>query len=208
WSGRRPPGPTPRGAPGRSPPGRRPRSQERPHLALPVAGLRPLGGELERHVEVGGLDDPEADEILLRLHEGPVAEHRLLASVVDNRGRAGRPEATGEDPVTLRHEPVVEHVDGRLLLRGAGVVLFVDHGTRVLHLVSSPVVRSAPRGQPLTPATNASAPIRHRLADLFRGLWYAGGERSGSSKSSLDTCAGASPNITCLGSARPLHTAG
>src|SRR6185437_9712166 len=43
------------------------------------------------------------------------------------------------------------------------------------------------------------APIRHRLADLFRGLWYAGGERSGSSKPSLDTCAGASPNITCLG---------
>jgi hypothetical protein len=35
------------------------------HLDLPIAGLRPLGGELERHVEVGGLDDPEVGEILL-----------------------------------------------------------------------------------------------------------------------------------------------
>src|ERR1700730_18835037 len=36
-----------------------------PHLDLPTAGLRPLGGELERHVEVEGLDDPEAGEVLL-----------------------------------------------------------------------------------------------------------------------------------------------
>jgi hypothetical protein len=43
----------------------RPRSQERPHLDLPVAGLRPLGGELERHVEAGGPDGPEAREVLV-----------------------------------------------------------------------------------------------------------------------------------------------
>src|SRR6266568_905625 len=36
-----------------------------PHLDLPIAGLRPLGGELERHAEVGGLDDPEVGEVLL-----------------------------------------------------------------------------------------------------------------------------------------------
>jgi hypothetical protein len=36
-----------------------------PHLDLPIAGLRPLGGEHERHVEVEGLDDPEAGEVLL-----------------------------------------------------------------------------------------------------------------------------------------------
>src|SRR3954462_10766037 len=41
------------------------RVTERPHLDLPIARLRPVGGELERHVEVGGLDDPEADEVLL-----------------------------------------------------------------------------------------------------------------------------------------------
>jgi hypothetical protein len=36
-----------------------------PHLDLPIAGLRPLSGGLERHVEVGGLDDPEVGEVLL-----------------------------------------------------------------------------------------------------------------------------------------------
>lgn len=41
-------------------------------------------GELERHVEVGGLDDPEADDVLLRLQEGPVAEQRLPTPVVDD----------------------------------------------------------------------------------------------------------------------------
>src|SRR6185295_10615317 len=149
---------------------RRPRSQERPHLDLPVAGLRPLGGELERHVEVGGLDDPEAGEILLRLQERPVGEHRLLASVVDDGGRAGRREAAGEDPVTLRHEPVVEHVDGRILVRSSEAIVVRDHGNEVLHLGTSPVVRGRPRGRPLTPATNTPAPIRHRLPDVFRGL--------------------------------------
>src|SRR6266700_7723466 len=98
----------------------------RPHLDLPVAGLRPLGGELERHVEVGGLHDPEAGEILLRLQEGPVGEHSLLASVVDDGGRAGRREAAGEDPVALGYETVVEHVDRSLLVRGGQAGLVKD----------------------------------------------------------------------------------
>jgi hypothetical protein len=76
-------------------------SQERPHLDLPIAGLRPLGGELERHVEVGGLDDPEAGEILLRLQKGPsvnIASSPRLSMTVAVLGDA-RP--AGEDPVTL-----------------------------------------------------------------------------------------------------------
>jgi len=36
----------------------------------PIAGLRPLGGELERHGEVGGLDDPDAGEVLLAFKVG------------------------------------------------------------------------------------------------------------------------------------------
>src|SRR5438128_9147538 len=64
---------------------------------------------------------------LLRLQEGPVGEHRLLASVVDDGGRAGRREATGEDPVTLRLEPVVERVDRRHLVRGGKVDLVGDY---------------------------------------------------------------------------------
>ena len=47
--------------------------QERPHLDLPIAGLRALGGELERRVEVRGLEDPEPGEVLLRLQERPAA---------------------------------------------------------------------------------------------------------------------------------------
>src|SRR5882757_10781714 len=93
--------------------------EERPHLDLPVADLRSLGGELERHVQVGGLDDPEAGEMLLRLHERPVGEHRLLASVIDDRGRTGVCQPAGEDPVALRDQPVVEDADGRPLFRAA-----------------------------------------------------------------------------------------
>src|SRR5580704_5030319 len=52
-----------------------------PHLDLPIAGFRPLGGELERHVEVGGLDDPEAGEVLLVSNVGgswPCGWHRSV----------------------------------------------------------------------------------------------------------------------------------
>jgi hypothetical protein len=40
------------------------------HLDLPIAGPQHLGGELERHVEVGGLDDPEVGEVLLSSNVG------------------------------------------------------------------------------------------------------------------------------------------
>ena len=94
--------------------------------------------------------------------------------VVDDGGRAGRREAAGEDPVTLGLEPVVERVDGSHLVRGGEAGRVVDHGNQVMHLGSSPVVRGAPRGRPLTPATNTSAPIRHRLPMSFKTFWYAG----------------------------------
>src|SRR5579859_6834922 len=109
------------------------RSQERPHLDLPVEGLRPLGGQPERHVEVGRIDDPEAGEVLLRLHEGTVGEQCLITPVVDHSGRAGHPEATGEYPVPLGLEPLVEHVDRSVLVRGGEAGRVVDHGKQVLH---------------------------------------------------------------------------
>src|SRR5262245_58011766 len=37
-------------------------AREWPHPDLAIAGLRPLRGERERDVEVGGRDDPEAAE--------------------------------------------------------------------------------------------------------------------------------------------------
>ena len=55
----------------------------------------------------------------------------------------GDAEAAGEDPVALRYEPVVEHVDSRHLVRGGGVGRVVDHRNQVLHLGSSPVVLGA-----------------------------------------------------------------
>ena len=39
----------------------------------------PFGGELERHVEVGGFDDPEPGDPFLRLHVGPVRDQHLVA---------------------------------------------------------------------------------------------------------------------------------
>src|SRR5262249_25566910 len=48
-----------------------------PHPGLPVAGLRPLGGKLERHAGAGGLDDPQAGEVLLASNAGGVLATRL-----------------------------------------------------------------------------------------------------------------------------------
>src|SRR6266536_2554467 len=115
------------------PPPRR-RSLERPHLDLPIADLRRLGGELERHIQIGGLPHPDAGEVLLRLHERPVAEHRLLAPVVDDRGRVGVRESARENPVALGDQSFVERADGRLPVRAAGIALVVDHGNQIPHL--------------------------------------------------------------------------
>ena len=72
--------------------------------------------------------------------KGPSVNTALATPVVDDGGRARRPEAGGEDPVALGLEPLVEHVDGRRLGRGGQAGRVVDHGNQVLHLGSSPVV--------------------------------------------------------------------
>src|SRR6266496_1329936 len=114
------------------PPPRR-RSLERPHLDLPIADLRRLGGQLERHIQIGCLPHPDAGEVLLGLQKGPVAEHRLLAPVVDDRGRVGVRESARENPVALGDQSFVERADGRLSVRAAGVALVVYHGNQILH---------------------------------------------------------------------------
>src|SRR6188768_3728729 len=75
------------------------RRMERPQLDLPIANLRPLGRELERHVQVGRLDDPKAGQELLRLQEGTVTEDRLLTARVHDRRRARPSQAVGKNPV-------------------------------------------------------------------------------------------------------------
>lgn len=140
-----------------------------------VAGLRPFGGELKRDVEIGGLDDPNAGEKLLRLQEWSVAEHRLPTTVVDDGGCARRSESAGEEPVAIGLQAIVERIDGRHFVCGGGASLelgvgsaglVVNHGKHVLHLGSSPLVRGHQRGRPLTHTTNASAPFGHRLPNF------------------------------------------
>ena len=94
-------------------------------------------------------------DVLLRLHEGPVGEQRLPAPVVDDGGRARRRRGLRRRPSGPGLEPVVEHVDGRHLVRGGQVGRVVDHGNQVLHLGSSPVVRA--------PLVGASHPCYERL---------------------------------------------
>src|SRR5699024_5833618 len=48
------------------------------HLHLAAACLRPLSGKFQRHVHVGGIDNPEATDVLLGLQIGTVGDDRLL----------------------------------------------------------------------------------------------------------------------------------
>ncbi len=57
------------------------------------------------------------------LQEGPVGEHGLPTPVVDDGGRVGRREATGEDPVALGLEPVVVRAGGSISVGVAEPVL-------------------------------------------------------------------------------------
>ena len=90
-----------------------------------TTGLGPLGRELERHVEVGGFDDPEAPDDLLGLGVGAVGHHRRLTLAVDDGRRRRRLKPPGEDPVT---------VNVKLVIEGAG------RGERLLHLLLGAVV--------------------------------------------------------------------
>src|SRR3954451_22616976 len=98
---------------------------ERTDLDLALARLGPLGRELECHVEVGRVDDPETPDDLLGLEVGAVCQHRRLALAVDDGRRRRRLEPTGEDPVAISAKLVVE---------GTG------RGERLLHLLLGTVV--------------------------------------------------------------------
>src|ERR1700754_1293928 len=52
-------------------------------------------------VEIAGLDDPEARDVLLGLQVGPVGEHRLAVPAVNDGGRARRRQPPAEDPVAV-----------------------------------------------------------------------------------------------------------
>jgi hypothetical protein len=105
---------------------------------------------------------------------GPPAEQERVGALVhlvdEGHGLAVEQRPGPSAPL----EPGVEHVRPAVCLHHS-----IDgdlRGGRQFHDRGSLRRAGTPRGRPLTPATNASAPIRHRLADFFRGL--SGGDRA------------------------------
>src|SRR5215217_3762400 len=68
----------------------------------------------ERGVQVLGLDDVEAAQVLLGLHERPVGGHHLAACHAHHGGGGGFVQATGDDPGARRLQLLLE--DGELLV--------------------------------------------------------------------------------------------
>src|ERR671913_445642 len=125
---------------------------ERPDLDLALAGPGRAGGERE---------------VLLRLHEGAVGEHRLAAPVVGDGGVLGSGEPAAEHPAPLSLELLVERVDGP----GRGVVDLIgrvsDDGEEVVHVGHLQRLWATPAGRPLTTTTIGTTPIRHRTRARF-----------------------------------------
>ena len=65
---------------------------------VPLAGLRRLGGQRQGGVEVRGLDDPEATDVLLGLEERAVGDVTSRPGVVDDGGRARAARARRRTP--------------------------------------------------------------------------------------------------------------
>ena len=71
---------------------------EGPQLEPAEAGHRVLGGDLDRLVEVGALEDVEADDPLARLGERAVGHEHLAAAHADGRGVGDRPHRVADHP--------------------------------------------------------------------------------------------------------------
>src|SRR5664279_1227287 len=83
---------------------------ERAHLHR-AAARRRLGRPRQRAIEVGGLDDPEATELLLGLRERPVGDDYLtVTEPYDGRG-AYRVQPSGKHPRSGRTQLRVEGLD-------------------------------------------------------------------------------------------------
>src|SRR5215207_687878 len=145
--------------------GRHVHLHDRPDLDRPAADVGDPGGDLDRLVQVLGLDDVEAAELLLGLGERPVgAEGRAVAHPHGGgrRGRlqrlAGLVDAAVDDVLGEGH--VLLELGLGLLLALAGPVLLagVDQ-QRVAH---APSLGSGRRGSPPSmQPTSGQAPNRH-----------------------------------------------
>ena len=77
----------------------------------PMQAADALAAQRERGVEVGGLDDPEAAEVLLRLGERAVGDDGLAVLRVHDGCDLGRFEAAAEHPLAGGLDLGVERVD-------------------------------------------------------------------------------------------------
>src|ERR687897_1478526 len=81
------------------------------HLDRAAACHRGLLGPPQRLVEVVGLDDPEAADVLLRLQVGAVGGDDVAAVGAHDGRRVGRVQAAAEHPHALLHHLLVDLVD-------------------------------------------------------------------------------------------------
>src|SRR5512132_3502616 len=117
---------------------------ERPDLDRLADRRRGLGRPDQRRVQVLGLDDVEAAQVLPRLHEGPVGGHHLAVRDTHHRGRVRFVQPAGEQPGPGRLQLLVQELDlspGLLHLlighRVAGLAVDAVDRQQVLRRVSS-----------------------------------------------------------------------
>ena len=67
--------------------------------------------QLQRGIEVGKFDDPEAADLLLRFSEWTIAGQYFAVLDAHDSGRVRRVKAAGEDPRTFLLHLCVEHVN-------------------------------------------------------------------------------------------------
>src|SRR5229473_1579398 len=112
-----------------------------------------------------------------RIHHSPVAGEDVVGPPAKQECVGALVDLIYERPrlvVEVPHGPSVALESSYALLLRRAVSLHhpIDgdlRGSRQFHDRGSLLLGGAPRGRPLTPATNTCAPIRHRLPDFFRG---------------------------------------
>src|SRR5918993_3752450 len=105
-------------------------SRERTDLDRHLDGFGDPGGPGERGVQVLGLDDVEAAEVFLGLHEGAVGGDNLAACHPHDGGGVGVVQAAGDNPGASRLQLLLEDAE---LLVGLGHLL-IGHGLADLAL--------------------------------------------------------------------------
>src|SRR5947209_20241318 len=85
---------------------------KRAHLDRRPTGEGSLAPPGKCIIQISGFQHPKTADVLLGLQVWPVGDEHLAIGLRPQRPRvAGRGEATNENPDTVSHQLVVEHVD-------------------------------------------------------------------------------------------------